>query len=70
MKLVVYLPAYNEEKTVADVIRRIPRDIPGISKLEVVVVNDGSTDKTAELSQKAGAIVVTLSQRRGLGTRA
>jgi glycosyltransferase involved in cell wall biosynthesis len=67
VKLVVQLPALNEEKTVGDVIRRIPRDIPGIDATEVVVVDDGSTDRTGELSRAEGAHVVRHEQPRGVG---
>ena len=67
MKLVVTIPALNEENTVAQVIGGIPRDVSGISETEVIVVNDGSTDRTAERAERAGAMVVTLRNRPGLG---
>lgn len=67
MKLVVTIPALNEEKTIAHVIAGIPRNIPGISETEVIVVNDGSTDRTAELAEGAGAMVINISGRPGLG---
>ena len=68
MKLIVTIPALNEEKTIAEVIRTVPRDIPGITAVEVIVCNDGSTDKTAELAEAAGAIVINIVGRPGLGT--
>lgn len=55
MKLVVMIPAYNEEGGIGSVIREIPRDIPGIDKVEVLVVNDGSSDNTAKVALDAGA---------------
>ncbi|HEX3356787.1 MAG TPA: glycosyltransferase family 2 protein [Tepidisphaeraceae bacterium] len=67
MKLVVTIPALNEEKTIAQVIAGIPRNIPGVDEVEVIVMNDGSTDRTAEIAQRAGAIVVNLIGRPGLG---
>ena len=67
MKLVVTIPALNEEKTIAQVVHGVPRRIPGISDVEVIVVNDGSTDRTAEQAAAAGALVVTLHNRPGLG---
>ncbi|MDB5326867.1 MAG: family 2 glycosyl transferase [Phycisphaerales bacterium] len=67
MKLIVTIPALNEEKTIGDVIRGIPRDIQGIDEVEVIVCNDGSTDKTAELAEEAGAIVLNITGRPGLG---
>ncbi len=67
MKLVVQLPALDEEKTIASVIHSIPRDIDGVDEVVVVVVNDGSTDRTAELAREAGAIVLTHKTSRGVG---
>ncbi len=67
MKLVVQIPALNEEKTIQDVIRSIPRNIPGIRSTSVLVVDDGSTDRTSALAAEAGAIVVRHDRRRGVG---
>ena len=68
MKLVVTIPALNEEKTIAGVVGGIPRHIPGIHDVEVIVINDGSTDRTAEQAEAAGAMVVNVKGRPGLGT--
>ena len=68
MKLVVTIPALNEEKTIAHVVAGIPRNIPGIHDVEVIVVNDGSTDRTARAAEAAGAMVVNVKGRPGLGT--
>lgn len=67
MKLCVVIPALNEAATIADVISRIPRDIEGIDELEVVVVDDGSTDDTVALAEEAGAIVVSHPENQGVG---
>jgi glycosyltransferase involved in cell wall biosynthesis len=67
MKLVVTIPAQNEEKTIAQVVRGVPRELPGISEVEVIVMDDGSTDATARLAREAGAIVVPIHGRPGLG---
>lgn len=56
MKLAVLIPALNEEDSLASVIRSIPQAISGISSIEVVVIDDGSTDDTAEVARQAGAI--------------
>ena len=66
MKLVITIPAFNEEKTIGKVIKEIPRKIPGISKIEVIVVDDGSTDNTARVAAKLGAFVVRHAGNRGL----
>jgi glycosyltransferase involved in cell wall biosynthesis len=63
----VTIPALNEERTVADVIRGIPREIPGVASVEVLVVDDGSTDCTAKVARAAGAVVVRHPTRRGVG---
>ncbi len=67
MKLIVQIPAYNEEATIAEVVRGIPRSISGVDQVEVSVLNDGSLDRTAECAQAAGADhVLTLPYNRGL----
>lgn len=65
--LVVIVPALNESKTIADVVRRIPRSIDGVSHVDVVVVDDGSTDNTGELARTEGAIVVRHPRPCGVG---
>ena len=55
MKLAVIIPAYNEEKTIGKVIREIPKKIAEVKKVEVIVVDDGSTDNTDSEALKAGA---------------
>lgn len=55
IKLVVQIPAYNEAAHIAKVIKEIPREIPGIDSVEVLVIDDGSTDNTVEEAKKAGA---------------
>jgi glycosyltransferase involved in cell wall biosynthesis len=67
ISLVVMIPAFNEAATVAEVIKSIPQDIEQVGKLQVVVINDGSTDNTAEVAAGAGAKVVSFSHNRGLG---
>ncbi len=67
MKLAYLLPAFNESKTITEVIRRLPLQLSGLEVLETIVVDDGSTDGTAELARQAGAIVVSHQWNRGLG---
>jgi len=69
MKLVVTIPAYNEERTIAKVIGEIPRSIPGIDSVEVLVINDGSSDATVARATEAGADhVVSFKRNMGLAT--
>ncbi|MFW6062533.1 MAG: glycosyltransferase family 2 protein [Planctomycetota bacterium] len=65
--LIVVLPALNEEATVGEVIDRIPRQIPGIDRVSVLVVDDGSTDATAAVAERAGAMVLRHRCNRGVG---
>jgi len=65
LKLTVFIPAYNEEKTIGKVINEIPKTIDGIDEIEVVVVDDGSTDKTVEISREAGAKVFSFIENQG-----
>lgn len=67
MKLVIIIPAYNEEKTIADVINRIPQNINGISEKQVIVIDDGSEDRTVELAKQAGAFVFSHLKNSGVG---
>lgn len=68
MKLIVNLPAFNEEEKIGQTIKRIPRKFNGIDEVLIQVVNDGSKDKTAEVSREAGAdIVVSHNTNRGIG---
>jgi glycosyltransferase involved in cell wall biosynthesis len=64
-KIFVVIPARNEEKTIGNVINRIPKHMsPSIST--VVVIDDGTTDRTASVAEAAGAKVINLGPRRGL----
>lgn len=67
LKLLVTIPALDEERTVGDVIRAVPREIPGVRSVEIVVVDDGSQDATAEVAAAAGARVLRHAGRHGVG---
>ncbi len=66
LNMVVLIPALNEEKTIASVIKEIPRKITGIAKVKVLVVNDGSTDRTVQKARQADKIV-SHKGNKGLG---
>lgn len=55
MKLIVTIPCYNEATTLASVIHEIPRTLPGVDSVEVLIVDDGSTDTTVAVARAAGA---------------
>jgi len=64
--VVVFLPVRDERATVAAVVARVPRQVGG-HRVEIVVVDDGSTDGSAALAVAAGADVVAHQGHRGLG---
>ena len=68
VKLIVMIPAFNEEGVIANVIRNIPRNISSIKSVEVLVMDDKSTDNTVKVSKNAGAdYVITNEVNQGLG---
>jgi glycosyltransferase involved in cell wall biosynthesis len=67
VKLIVQIPALNEEEHIAEVIQHVPRSIPGIDVVEVLVIDDGSIDNTVAVAKAAGADhVISHTARRGL----
>jgi glycosyltransferase involved in cell wall biosynthesis len=54
MKLIVQIPCYNEEETLPRTVADIPRQIAGIDRVEILVIDDGSTDRTVEAARAAG----------------
>lgn len=67
LSLLVVIPCLNEEPTVGRVISGIPKVIKGIGKIEILVIDDGSSDQTAEQAKKAGAEVIKHQTTQGLG---
>ena len=67
MKLIVQIPCLNEEATLPEALRAIPRDIPGLERVEVLVIDDGSSDRTSPVARENGADhVVRFPRRKGL----
>lgn len=67
MKLIVLIPCLNEAETLPETLADIPRSIPGIDHVEILVVDDGSTDGTAEVARQHGATdVITNTANMGL----
>lgn len=66
-KLVIQIPCYNEEEVLGATLDALPRHLPGIDTVEVLVVDDGSTDRTAEVAREHGADhLVRFTVNRGL----
>lgn len=68
LNLLAVVPCLNEENTVEWVVSNIPREIEGISRVQVLVIDDGSTDATAQRAREAGAEVLAHKANLGLGT--
>ncbi|WP_029035377.1 glycosyltransferase family 2 protein [Salinimicrobium terrae] len=66
-KLIIYLPALNEEKDIIEVIKSLPKKISGVAEVEILVIDDGSTDRTRELCLKEKVSVVSHVVNRGVG---
>lgn len=54
MKLIIQIPCYNEEASLAETVAALPTTLPGIDVIETLVIDDGSTDRTAEVARDAG----------------
>lgn len=68
MKLMVQIPCFNEEETLPATLRDIPSSLPGIDEIEVLVIDDGSSDRTSEVAREHGVQhVLRFARNRGLG---
>lgn len=68
MKLIIMVPCYNEEDSLSITLSHLPRTLPGIDKIEWLVVDDGSTDATRSVAHRCGVDhIVSLPQHQGLG---
>ena len=66
IKLIIQIPCYNEEKTLLTTLNDLPKSIRGVDSIEVVVINDGSKDKSAEIARSWGATVLDIKINKGL----
>ncbi len=66
-KLIIQIPCFNEESTLPVTLKALPRTIPGIDKVEWLIIDDGSTDKTVDTAKANGVDhIVRFSKNRGL----
>ncbi|MDZ7752510.1 MAG: glycosyltransferase family 2 protein [Gammaproteobacteria bacterium] len=63
MKLIVQIPCFNEEHTLPQTVADIPREIPGIDRVEVLIIDDGSVDRTTEVARAIGVDHIIVNRR-------
>lgn len=63
LRIIAVVPVLDEERKVGDVVRRMPRDVVD----EVLVVDDGSNDRSADVAREGGASVLSLGRTVGVG---
>ncbi len=68
MRLLIACPCYNESATIASVLAGIPKTFTGVDGVRLLVIDDGSSDDTAALALKAGAMVIRHKRNMGLGS--
>ena len=67
LTLIVQIPCYNEERTLPDVVRSIPRHIDGVDCIEILIIDDGSSDRTVAVARELGVNhVVQHTNNKGL----
>lgn len=67
MKLIIQIPCYNEAETLEIALNDLPKHIDGIDKIEYLIINDGSTDKTVEVAANWGVHhIVSFTRNKGL----
>lgn len=64
-KTLIIIPAYNEEGSIAGVVENIRRQVADV---DILVVNDGSQDRTARMARESGAQVISLPYNMGIGS--
>ncbi|MDP2965355.1 MAG: glycosyltransferase family 2 protein [Pelolinea sp.] len=66
-KLIIQIPCFNEEKSLPVTLKDLPRKLPGLDKIEWLIIDDGSTDRTVEVARSLGVDhVVRLIRHQGL----
>ena len=69
MKLIIQIPCLNESETLAITLDTLPREVDGFNAVEWLVIDDGSTDNTAQLAKELGVDhVIRHPVNRGLAT--
>lgn len=67
MKLIIQIPCLNEENSLPITLAALPKQIDGIDEIEILIINDGSTDRTVEVARELGVKnIVSFSRNKGL----
>lgn len=67
MKLIIQIPCHNEEETLPVTLADLPKSIPGVNKIETLIIDDGSTDRTVQVAEEHGVNhIVRLTSQKGL----
>ena len=67
MKLIIQIPCLNEEQELPKTLKALPKKIDGVDSIEVLIIDDGSTDNTSEVARQNGVKhIVRFKSRRGL----
>jgi glycosyltransferase involved in cell wall biosynthesis len=67
MKLIIQVPCRNEETSLPVSLPLLPRQVPGVDTVEILIINDGSTDRTVEIARELGADhIVGFQRNQGL----
>jgi len=68
MKLIIIIPAYNEEDSIVKIIKDIPQSMEGIDNISILVIDDGSIDNTVtSIESNTNALVISHSENKGVG---
>ena len=67
MKLIIQIPCYNEEEALPVAVGALPRKVPGFDAVELLIIDDGSSDRTVEVAQSLGVNhIVRMNGNQGL----
>ena len=67
MKLIIQIPCLNEEQTLPETLKDLPKSLNGIDEIEILIIDDGSTDRTVQSAKEHGVHhILSLTNNKGL----